>query len=106
MPVAWFSEKVIVMYQSAKEWAVKAKNRVVDTIDNATGKIVATATGVATLGSSLVANAAAPDFSTLTAAVDFSTVITAILLVMAGLAGVYIVWVGGGMILTKLKAGK
>jgi len=54
----------------------------------------------------MAANATAPDFSTLTAAVDFSTVITAILLVMAGLAGVYIIWVGGGMILTKLKAGK
>lgn len=51
------------------------------------------------------ANAAAPDFSTLTAAVDFSTVITATLGILASLAGVYIIWKGGKMILRAIKGG-
>jgi len=46
------------------------------------------------------------DFSSLTAAVDFGTAIAALLLVMAGLAGVYIVWTGGSLVIGKLKAGK
>lgn len=55
---------------------------------------------------SMAARAATgPDFSTLTAAVDYSTAIAAILLVMAGLAGVYIVMSGGSMILRKLRGG-
>lgn len=44
-----------------------------------------------------------PDFSTLTAAVDFSTVITALLGIMASLAGVYIVMRGGSMVLQKIR---
>jgi hypothetical protein len=51
------------------------------------------------------ANAAAPDFTTLTAAVDFSTVITATLSILASLAGVYIIWKGGKMILRAIKGG-
>jgi hypothetical protein len=47
----------------------------------------------------------APDFTTLTDSVDFSTAIAAILLVMAGLAGVYIVMKGGSLILSKLRGG-
>lgn len=46
-----------------------------------------------------------PDFTTLTAAVDFSTVITAVLGIFAALASVYIVVAGGRMILTRLRAG-
>lgn len=44
-----------------------------------------------------------PDFSTLTTAVDFSTVITALLTIMAALAGVYIVMRGGSLILSKIR---
>jgi len=46
-----------------------------------------------------------PDFSGLTAQVDWTTAIAALLLVMGGLAGVYIVWTGGSLILAKLKRG-
>ncbi|WP_263770047.1 hypothetical protein [Propionivibrio soli] len=56
---------------------------------------------------SMAARAATgPDFTTLTAAVDYSTAIAAILVVMAGLAGVYIVMSGGSMILQKLRGGR
>lgn len=43
-----------------------------------------------------------PVFTSLTAAVDYSTAIAAILLVMAALAGVAIVWKGGKLILRAL----
>lgn len=43
-----------------------------------------------------------PDFTTLTAAADFSTASAAILVVLAALAGVAIVWKGGRMILRAL----
>lgn len=55
---------------------------------------------LATLATSALA--AAPDFSSLTGAVDYSTAIAAILLVMAALAGVAIVWKGGKLILRAL----
>ena len=51
-----------------------------------------------------MALAVPPNFTTLTAAVDYTTATAAILLVMAGLAGVYIVMGGGSMILAKLKS--
>lgn len=44
-----------------------------------------------------------PSFTTLTAAVDFSTVISSVLTVFAALAGVYIVMKGGRMILGSIK---
>ncbi len=50
--------------------------------------------------------AVAPDFSTLTDAVDYSTAITAILTVFAALAGVYIVMAGGSLILSKIRGGR
>lgn len=49
------------------------------------------------------AYAAGPDFTTLTAAADFGTAQAAILVVMAALAGVYIVMKGGSLILSKLR---
>lgn len=52
---------------------------------------------------SFSASAAGPDFSTLTSAVDFSTVITAILAVFAALAGVFVVTRGGQLILEKIR---
>jgi len=52
---------------------------------------------------SVSAFAVAPDFTSLTASIDFSTAISAILLVMAALAGVYIIMKGGDLILSKLR---
>lgn len=45
------------------------------------------------------------DLTTVTAAVDFSTVIAAMLLVAAALAGVYIAWKGAKMILNAIRGG-
>ncbi len=44
-----------------------------------------------------------PSFTTLTAAVDFSTVISSLLTIMAALAGVFIVMRGGSLILSKIR---
>jgi hypothetical protein len=49
-----------------------------------------------------LANAAAPDFSTLAAGVDFSTLITALMAMFAAMAGVGIVAKGGAFIVRKL----
>jgi len=51
------------------------------------------------------AHAVPVDLTSLTSAVDFSTVISAILLVAAALAGVYIAWKGAFMVLRALKGG-
>ncbi|GHU39158.1 hypothetical protein AGMMS50256_38860 [Betaproteobacteria bacterium] len=56
-------------------------------------------------GVAFAADGTPPDFSTLTSSVDFSTAITAVLLVMAGLAGVFIVIRGGKLILSMLRGG-
>lgn len=45
------------------------------------------------------------DLTSVTAAVDFSTVISAVLLVAAALAGVYIAWKGAKMILNAIRGG-
>lgn len=47
-------------------------------------------------------NAAPPDFSTLTAGIDFSTLITALMSVFVAMAGVGIVAKGGSFIVRKL----
>lgn len=44
-----------------------------------------------------------PNFTTLTSAVDFSTVISSLLTIMAALAGVFIVMRGGSLILSKIR---
>lgn len=49
--------------------------------------------------------AAGPDLSTLTAAVDFGTVTTAILGVAAALIVVYIAWKGAKLVLGAVKGG-
>lgn len=49
------------------------------------------------------AHALAPNFDSLTAAVDYDPAIAAVLLVCAGLAGVYIVMSGASMILQRLR---
>ena len=47
--------------------------------------------------------AAAPDYTTLTAAVDFSTVGTAILAISALLASVLVIYKGAKMVLRAIK---
>lgn len=51
----------------------------------------------------LSAHAAGPDLSTLTAAVDFGTVTTALLGVAAAIIVVYIAWKGAKMVLGAVK---
>lgn len=45
------------------------------------------------------------DLTSVTSAVDFSTVVAALLLVAAALAGVYIAWKGAKMILSAIRGG-
>ena len=52
------------------------------------------------------ASAAGPDFSGMTSQIDWSTAITAILLVAGGLAAVYVVLTGSGLINGKIRSGK
>lgn len=51
------------------------------------------------------AHAAGPDLSTLTTAVDFGTVTTAVLGVAAALIVVYIAWKGAKMVLAAVRGG-
>lgn len=52
---------------------------------------------------SIPAFAAAPDISSLTSAVDLSTVITGVLAIAATMAGVYIAWKAAKMIIAALR---
>lgn len=54
---------------------------------------------------SLPAMAAPPDLTSLTTAVDFSTVTTAVLAVAAALIVVYIAWKGAKMVLSAVRGG-
>lgn len=49
--------------------------------------------------------AVGPDLSTVTAAVDFGTVTTAVLGVAAALIVVYIAWKGGKMVIAAVRGG-
>lgn len=51
------------------------------------------------------AYAAAPDFTGMTGQIDWTTAIAAILLVSGGLAAVYVVLTGSGLINGKIKKG-
>ena len=53
-----------------------------------------------------LSHAAAPDFSGMTAQIDWTTAIAAILLVAGGLAGVYVILTGSSLINGKLSKGK
>lgn len=55
--------------------------------------------------SSLPALAVGPDLSTVTAAVDFGTVTTAVLGVAAALIVVYIAWKGAKMVISAVRGG-
>jgi hypothetical protein len=81
----------------------RSVSRCASVIENQTGKVVGTVgAGVATLGASS-ANATGVDLTSLTSAVDFSTVIPALLLVAAALAAVYVAWKGAKMVLAALQ---
>lgn len=65
-------------------------------------------TGAVAVGGFLsaeLAMAAGPDFSGMTGQIDWTTTIAAILLVAGGLAGIYVVLTGSGLINQKLKKG-
>ena len=49
------------------------------------------------------AAATAPDYTAITTAIDWTTTITAILAIMATMAGVYIAFKGGKLVLRALK---
>lgn len=61
------------------------------------------ATGLALLGASGVASAAAVDLTSLTTAVDFSTTTAAVLGVAAALIVVYIAWKAAKMVIGALR---
>lgn len=63
---------------------------------------IALVLGLALSAFGLSANAAAPDFTTLTAGIDFSTLITALMALFVAMAGVGIVAKGGSFIVRKL----
>lgn len=66
-------------------------------------KIVALAAGLLT---PLMSFAAGPDFSGMTGQIDWTTATAAILLVAGGLAAVYVVMTGSGLINSKIKSGR
>lgn len=47
-----------------------------------------------------------PDFSTMTGQIDWTTATAAVLLVAGGLAALYVVFTGSGLINSKIKGGK
>lgn len=53
----------------------------------------------------LTAHAAGPDLTTVTTAVDFGTVTTAVLGVAASLIVVYIAWKGAKMVIAAVRGG-
>lgn len=66
--------------------------------------LAAVASAVSLFGISS-ANAAGPDLTTVTAAVDFGTVTTAVLGVAAALIVVYIAWKGAKMVIAAVRGG-
>jgi hypothetical protein len=66
--------------------------------------------GAVTLGAGVVSVSAhaagGPDFTGMTGQIDWTTAIAALLLVAGGLAGVYVVMTGSGLINQKIKSGK
>lgn len=71
-------------------------------LSNLRNKLAASAAG---LSASSMAVAAAPDYTTLTTAVDFSTTSTAILSVAAALIVVYITWKGAKLVIGAVRGG-
>ncbi|MBT9540267.1 hypothetical protein [Thiobacillus sp.] len=73
-------------------------------IDNTTGKAVAF--GTAAMISAGQALALPPDFTSLTSAIDLSTVSAAALLALAALMGLYLIISGGKTIVGFFKGGR
>ncbi|WP_428086483.1 hypothetical protein [Candidatus Thioglobus sp.] len=67
-------------------------------------KLLSKATGLVALGSG-AAFAEAPDYSTLTTSVDFSTATTAILVVAASLMVVYVTFKGAKLVMSAVRGG-
>jgi hypothetical protein len=65
--------------------------------------LLKTAAAMALGFASSAAFAAGPDLSTLSAAVDFGTVITAVLAVGAAIVGVYLAWKGVKIVIGAVK---
>ena len=61
--------------------------------------------GAAALAVSSMSFAAGPDLTSLTTAIDFGTVVTAVLAVAAALVVVYIAWKGAKMVLSAVRGG-
>ena len=66
----------------------------------------ATGVGATAAGYSLLSRAAGPDFSGMTGQIDWTTASAAILTIAGGLAAVYVVLTGSGLINGKLAKGK
>lgn len=66
-------------------------------------KLVAGVAIAAVSGSAAFAQATPPDFSTLTSAVDYSTVTAAVMTIAAGLVGVYLAMAGARLVLSMLR---
>lgn len=93
------------IFQNLKNKAVGVFTK---TVQAGKALAVSAAAGLAALlglSQSPAASAAPVDFTALTASVDFSTVVAAILLVAAALMGVYIAWKGAKMIIAAVKGG-
>lgn len=67
--------------------------------------LVATTAGLLGLSASKESYAVGPDLTTVTAAVDFGTVTTAVLGVAAALIVVYIAWKGAKMVIAAVRGG-
>jgi hypothetical protein len=61
------------------------------------------ASSLMALAASGSALAAGPDLTTLTTAVDFGTVTTAVLAVAASIVGVYLAWKGAKIVISAVK---
>lgn len=64
------------------------------------------AAGALSIVAAASAFAAPPDFSTMTGQIDWTTATAAVLLVAGGLAALYVVFTGSGLINSKIKGGK
>ncbi len=86
-----------------KELYQATKRRASVVIDNTTGKVVAVGSGALALATTGSAFAVAPDYTSLTTAIDMSTTSAALLLAASALIGVYILWKGAIMIMGAFK---
>lgn len=86
-------------WQAVKNFANKVADKALAVTATVTGAVASA------LGLSEPAHAAGPDLTTLTTAVDFGTVTTAVLGVAASLIVVYIAWKGAKMVIAAVRGG-